>query len=160
MNRLLIIGLVICLIGFSCQESQAIYQSSHEIDGGDWYWTDTLEFQIEIVDTKTLYDLSLLIEHTDLHPYENLYLRIQTEYPDGKVTVDETNFDLANDEGQWYGKCKGAKCKAAAELQSSFRFRQAGSYSFAITPHLRTNPLRSIKSIGLMLDEHRPDPQD
>ncbi len=152
--------MIMSLIGFSCQERQPVYQDTQEIAGGDWYWSDTIDFRINIDDLDTLYDLSLLIEHTDLHPYENLYLRILTEYPDGKVSIDETNFDLADEIGQWYAKCQGSQCKVAAELQSAFRFRQAGSYRFAVTPHLRTNPLRSISAIGLMLDYHQPESQD
>lgn len=103
---------------------------------------------MNVVDTLSNYDMHMDIEHTDVYSYQNIYLKIITNFPGGKRMHEQLSVDLAEKSGQWLGHCKGDKCKIKVYLLESFRFPEKGNYSFIVKQHTRDEPLEGINKIG------------
>jgi gliding motility-associated lipoprotein GldH len=99
------------------------------------------------------YDIGLKIVHTTDFEYQNLYIRILTEFPDGKLLTQTLPIDFADYTGLWYGKCTGEICSLRVTLQENALFDQVGDHSFKIIQYMRMDPVPGIKEVAMILDE-------
>jgi len=109
---LLLAALVIC----ACTDDY-IYHDLRDIDKGAWVVGDSVSFTLQPPDTVTDYSLILLMHHSDAYPYQNLYVRTRTVFPDGRQVVGRTSLQLADPSGGWYGRCSSGNCKVRIDLQ-------------------------------------------
>ena len=93
--------------------------------------------------------MHLEIEHSDQYSFQNVYLKIVTQFPEGKRIQEQLSIDLAEKSGRWLGKCRGDKCRVKVFLLESFRFPEIGKYSFILAQHTREENLEGIHNIGL-----------
>lgn len=146
------------LIGFcsfciltACQDSNLFYQDDHVIESGKWAYEDQANFSVEIPDTVSYYDLILEIDHDAEFSFQNIYMEIKTQFPDGKSNEDLISLELADKTGRWIGKCNSKKCVAPFRLKENIRFSQKGNHRFTLTQHTRESNLTGIHKIGMQL---------
>ena len=139
----------------ACGESY-YYQESRSI--GDDGWTDgeVFDFNFDIKDTMQHYNLYLDLYHTKDYPYQNLYLKIDTRYPDQHTISDTLSFDLANAVGDWNGKCSSDACDLRVFLAHQIRFEQLGDYRIGFTQYSRFDTIPEIKNISFKIQAIDP----
>ena len=140
-----------CLIFTACQ-NPPFAETKLELQNG-WSTSEQLINEFVITDTTQWYEIGLMIVHTPSYPYQNLYIKTNTIYPNGEEKEQVVPIDLANKEGVWYGKCRGETCRAQVILQSKAHFAIGGTYTIRISPHLRVDPVPEIQSIKFYLAE-------
>lgn len=140
------------LMLWSCGEHH-FYQEQRLVDAGEWSYTDTLLYQVEIIDTVARYDIGMQIEHGTGFPFQNLYVKIITIFPDGKTVAQTLPIDLADHTGMWYGDCGNEDCKVKVQLQNNARFDRIGTHSFKVLQYMRVNPIKEVEGIILFLDK-------
>lgn len=87
--------------------------------------------------------------------FQNIYTEIQTKFPSGKVEKDVVSLDVMDRFGNWYGQCKGEKCKIGLLLQSKTKFPEPGEYEIRLSQHMRQNPLPGIHSFALKIKPYQ-----
>ena len=130
-----------------------VFQESHPIAEEQWTYADSLAFEVGIDDTLSRYNFYLDIEHRDSYPYQNLYLRIGTRYPNGQQLKKALSINLADKIGQWNGKCSGDLCKVRVNLQEKVYFNEVGTYRFVFEQFTRQDSLGGIKQIGFKVED-------
>ena len=136
----------------ACDQSH-FYKFSIEINESKWSYSDTLSYSVNIQDTSIHYDIGLEIIHTTAFAYQNLYVQILTEFPDGKLLTQTLPIDLADYTGSWYGKCQGEICTLKVMLQENAIFDQVGDHGFKILQYMRIDPTPGIREITMILDQ-------
>ena len=126
-----------------------VFDQTETIDENGWSYLDTLDFQVNILDTLKMYDLFLSINHSTEFSNQNLYINIFTQFPDKNRLKKRVSIDLANKAGQWYGNCNSEDCEYLVPIQQNTYFNQTGIYTFTIEQFTRTNPLPGINKVGL-----------
>ena len=144
------IPFLLLLILASCQES-FYYSDSKAFDEDAWGYQDSLEFKVNIADTTTHFDLMLDLIHSADYPFQNIYVYINTQFPNGKRFGKEVNIDLANKLGVWQGKCSGDWCNVRVNLQQNAFFNETGDYTFTLKQYMRTDTLQGIRKVGFNL---------
>lgn len=134
----------------ACTEKPFFYQES-KINESSWKYNDTAEFQFEIIDTTASYDLELELQHLDNFSFQNIYVAIETEFPDKEKTSDNLSLQLMSSMGSWIGNCSSNKCTINFVLQQQTRFKNAGSYKISIAQDGRNPILEGIQSIGFRI---------
>lgn len=142
MKKATLLALVLSMFYIGC-ESPIMYQK--QIDVKDpWAYEDALVYDFEVDDIGESYEMLLAIEYNDDFAYQNLYLKIQTRYPDEKVVDDILSINLSNKMGGWIGRCSGNTCTIDILLQNEFKFQANGSYQISVSQHSRDKNLIGI----------------
>jgi len=149
--RKLIYILLLALL-YSCNGPTIVHSDILDL-GEQWSYDDTLVSSYEVKDTTQRYDLALRLNHNKDYDYQNLYLNVETMFPDGKKTSNPLSLDLANKMGTWLGKCGNNDCDITFSFQDNFRFKSLGKYQFTIGQFSREDQLRGISEIELILFE-------
>ena len=91
-----------------------MYEEKQNISGGIWNSRDPLNFTFTISDTNGIYKMYLDFEHAADFPTQNIYLKVQTRFPDGNRPAQAISFDFFDSKGASFGKCSGETCRAMA----------------------------------------------
>ena len=121
--------------------------------GDAWASRDAARFVVPVTDTTALYNFYIDIRHTGKYRYSNLYLFMQTQFPNGTYTRDTLEITLATPEGKWLGKGWGGIKEDHVPVRSKFRFPATGNYEFMIWQGMRTDTLRAVRSVGIDIEK-------
>lgn len=138
------------MILFSCGVP-AIYQETIELGDKAWSYSDKAKFSFSIDDIESKYDLFLDVNYGLDFPYENLYIKLNTTFPDQTSVSDTLSIQMIGDQGQWLGKCGGEDCDLKVFLQENIKFRAIGSYELEIEQFTRSTELRGVNAISFSI---------
>jgi len=127
------------------------YSERHELETEGWPTDEKLSFVTQIDDTESFYNLHLIVEHLQAYSYENIYLKIQTTFPNKEVREEQLSIDLADKKGVWVGQCSGDNCKCKVYLLENFKFPEIGGYTFELRQYTRDENLAGITSLEMQL---------
>lgn len=130
-----------------------MYDKNAALPQGRWQYGDVKNFEVDIIDAASNYNLFVNVRHTDQYNFNNLWLIITTTYPDSTTRQDKVNIELSESDGNWTGTCVDGICYNSILVQSDFTFPQKGNYTFAIEQDMRINPITEILDIGLKIEK-------
>lgn len=141
MNRL--IGGLLLLMGFSCQEN-TLYHSYQPVDATGWSKNDTLVYALDsTLNGKESYAFQIGIRHKDSYPYRDLWL---------KINEDTLHLYLADSIGQWKGKGIGdlrqLQFPVTLPMEPEDSLRE-----FRIHHLMKDEPLSGISDIGIAIQK-------
>jgi len=129
-----------------------VYEQLHVFDeSGVWKNANPLKHTFTVPDTESKYDLILDLGHNTAYPFENLYLRIKTEFPDQSMVYDTLSIEMINNQGQWVGACSGEECDLKVVLQQQVKFKDAGEHSITFEQFTRNEQLKAMRSLRFSL---------
>lgn len=129
------------------------YSETKELANNQWTYADTVSFTVHIEDTARIFNLYLDIDHTLDYPFQNLYIKVHTNFPDGQRLSEQVNVDMADKAGQWYGNCRGEHCTLRVNLQEGAYFNQPGEYTITFEQYMRENPLLGVKGLSFRMED-------
>ncbi|MES2679812.1 MAG: gliding motility lipoprotein GldH [Bacteroidota bacterium] len=149
---LAVVCLVLALVMASCNKN-VVYSKYQTFSANEWYAKDKAVFDVDITDTQSLNNISLMVRHADSYPYSNLYLFVTTKYPDGKVLSDTMEIILATQKGEWQGSGAGDIYDLKVPIKKNVRFVAPGKYQFTFEQGMRVDPLPLIMDLGFEIEK-------
>jgi gliding motility-associated lipoprotein GldH len=135
----------------SCSHNEIFFEY-HSFKKGGWDRNDVAVYHVNINDTTDLFDVSFEIRNNNDYPFRNIWLFVDFQIPEGSVRTDTIGANLADVYGKWYGK--GISLYSLTiPYETSARFPQKGTYTYAIRQGMRENPLKGISDIGLKISK-------
>ena len=154
-NRLAAIFMVLgCLLFLSCSKN-VVFSKYYTFKDNEWPIKEKAVFDLEITDTQSLNNVSLMIRHADAYPYNNIFLFVKTVYPDGKITNDTMEVVLGNQKGEWLGSGAGDIFDYKVPIKKNVRFPLAGKYHFEFEQGMRVDPLPLIMDFGFEIEKSK-----
>jgi gliding motility-associated lipoprotein GldH len=141
-----------CCVLTSCDRSQ-VMEKNEQIKDYKWDYIDSKIFNAEITDTVQHYNLYVNVRHSFQFDWRNVWIKIQTVFPDGKSFERRVNLVLSEPDGHWFGDCLGDNCDLQIPIQQNAIFPEKGKYTFKVSQDMRVNPLSALKSIGMRLEK-------
>ena len=143
----------------SCRPSPQ-YQDHYNIPDGAWQASYKPEFHFTITDTAAAYQLFLLIRHTDVYPFSNIWINMDSKAP-GDTSWGKTRIEipLAAPSGQWLGRGAGELWEQRVPITTPMRpafFAKNGDYTVRLSHDMRRNPLPEVLTIGLRVEQLPP----
>jgi gliding motility-associated lipoprotein GldH len=152
-NRILPILVVFSLfLGVSC-DPDLVYEKNIPVPGPPWLASDPITIQFEILDTLTLVNLYVNIRHNTSYEKSNLFLFVDTWYPNAHHTRDTLEFILAQPDGQWIGKGFGKIKALQVPIARGVRFPLMGEYKMQFEQAMRVKDLDGIEDIGIRIEK-------
>ncbi|NPD44910.1 MULTISPECIES: gliding motility lipoprotein GldH [unclassified Lentimicrobium] len=144
-------GLLVSLFFTSC-DSNRYFEQNIEITGEEWSANESMDFFVDIEDTNSQFNFYVNVRNTNEYPYANLYIFIESTFPDHIVARDTVELQLASLDGKWLGSGYGKYKYHHFILRKAMRFVQLGTYSFKIEHGMRKEQLQGISDIGIRLE--------
>jgi len=133
-------------------DGSVFYDRQQSVDEHGWLPTETVDFDVTVDDTNTVYDFLLEVRNSASYPYSNTFLFIRTDFPDGSMSQDTMEFPLADVSGRWLGKRTGRYIDTRYYFRRNARFPMTGTYRFAISNGMRDSAIVGLKDIGLRIE--------
>jgi gliding motility-associated lipoprotein GldH len=90
------------ILFFSCDKKRVF--DEYRSVGSAWYKDSTLTFQLPELDSTKRYDLFVNLRSNDNYPFNNLFLIVALELPNGFTKVDTLEYQMANPDGSLLGE--------------------------------------------------------
>ena len=143
--------ILLCLFLISCGKTHHYYKKIPIVDQ-TWKYEQIPQFEFDIPDTTSKFNLILTVEHSNEYSHQNLYTQFHTLLPTGEKRADIVSLELADKFGKWYGKCRGGKCNIQILLRENINFLDIGSHKIGIEQYMRDETISGIHTISLSLD--------
>jgi len=119
-----------------------------------WYYNNVPSFTFNITDTVSLYNLYIVLRHTDAYNYNNIWLRLGSKAPGDTTRFQNINLALATDATGWDGTGTDDIFEVRKNITPGpVPFKKPGSYTFSIAQIMRENPLNHILNVGLRVEK-------
>ena len=148
-------GLTLLILLFSACTDNAIVRQNTELDPSGWLADEPAEFEFEVKNTDLGVDLYVDLRHNGDYPFRNLFLFLETTFPDGEIERDTIECLLADKLGHWKGTGNGFIFSNGVSHDIMFRyndrFPQLGTYKMSFQQAMRVEKLQGILDIGLII---------
>jgi len=118
-----------------------------------WDRTKPIQFSFLISDTNQPNDLYINIRNTTAYRFSNVYLFLNTRFPNGKTARDTIECILATTDGKWIGKGYSGIKENKILLRKGMKFHMPGTYQLTIEQAMRTDILEGISDIGISIQK-------
>ena len=152
-KRSLPIILLLLLMPFGSCDSNRVFEEHVALNDGVWNVNNKIRFDVAISELSLRYNFYLNVRNDREYPYSNLYLFMNTVFPDGRITRDTVELTLADYDGRWLGSGMGSVKFSRFLFKSGVRFTLAGNYRFVFEQAMRMNDLKGIRDMGIRLEK-------
>lgn len=150
-NALILISFSLLL--FSCGNID-LFEKQEIIPKQEWYYNNVPEFTFNIQDTTSLYNIYVVVRHTDQYNYNNIWLQVGSRFPGDSMQYKKLNLKLGSDAKGWEGVGMDDIFELRAIITPGpVAFNKPGDYVFSIGQIMRDNPLLHILNIGLRVEK-------
>lgn len=133
--------------------NKALFDDNLAIQNEIWTPDNNAIFKVEVKDTVHAYKFMINVRHTIDYRFSNLYVFMNTRFPNGNITRDTIECVLAAPDGKWVGKGFGELKQNQILLNSTLRFPLKGEYAFEIEQGMRVKELKGITDIGIRIEK-------
>jgi gliding motility-associated lipoprotein GldH len=145
--------LFVLLFGFTACDSKRVYEQNIDIPEYIWDKDNPVYFDVEIKDTVSLHNVYINIRNASGYAYSNLYLFLDTKYPNNSMSRDTIECILADPSGNWLGDGSGDIWDNQILFKKNVRFKQIGTYKFRYEQAMRMPKLPMIMDVGLRIEK-------
>jgi len=148
------------IVLLSCDSNT--YLDVYETLPDTWHKDSIAQFKFKAPDTLNNYNLYINLRNNNAYQYNNLFLIVALDYPNGKTTKDTLEYKMAAPDGKLLGK--GLTDVKQNKLwykgyDTTFKFTEQGNYTISIQHAMRKNgevkgitDLDGISEIGFSIE--------
>lgn len=142
---------MVILFLLSACNSNVLVEQSQEVENKVWR-DQIINFEFEITDTTKTYDVVLEIEHDKDFSYQNLYTQVTVSFPDSTpARIMPISLDLADDLGNWLGKCGSSKCVVPLAFMTNTKFIAIGKHTLSFKQYSRLDQIEGFSKMRFKL---------
>ncbi len=143
--------LFITLLLFSCDKKRVF--DDYKSVGDAWKKDSIVTFEFEQKDTLKPYNLFVNIRSNNDYQFNNLFLIISMEHPDGLTKVDTLEYEMANPDGTLMGEGFSDIKESKLFYKEKVRFPKGGNYTVTIQQAVRqTGKIPGVEALNGITD--------
>jgi gliding motility-associated lipoprotein GldH len=143
---------LICIFA-SCKHIN-VFEKNIPFISNEWKSDVTATGTFTIEDTSALYNLHVVLRHTDAYAYNNIWLNISLQSPGDSMYFQKLDLTLGNDASGWEGVGMSDIWEVRKLINGApKRFKKIGVYHFSIKQIMRDEPLKQVMSVGLRVEK-------
>lgn len=150
-NRFFILFLI-SITAFSCTQLN-VYEKNKKIPGYKWDYNYASASTFTISDTTSLYNIYIVLRHTDYYKYSNIWLDVSFQAPGDTIKTQKLELPLASDAGGWEGTGIHDVWEVRKRIIENQAFKKPGNYIFTLKHIMRDNPLPGIMNAGIRVEK-------
>jgi gliding motility-associated lipoprotein GldH len=149
-----IIPLLLTVLFFSSCQRKSYYHQSKTVSDLGWSINQVLGFNDSLSsDVPEVVHFEINLRHTNLYPYQNIWLYVHTKSSDGTTRMDSINLKLIEPNGRWLGSGWGSLYDISYRLPDLTikKTNPKRWFKIDIQHGLRDNQLPGVEDIGIRL---------
>jgi gliding motility-associated lipoprotein GldH len=140
----------------SCNWTTGVFEKNIDFNDHEWSASVKPDISFEINDTVSLYNIYIVIRHTDAYHFNNMYVRVTVKEPGpGQGKTGEYDLQLATNGQGWIGTAMDDIYDTRLLIQPKTRFRKTGTYHITLEQLMREDPLKNVLSAGLRVEREQ-----
>ena len=155
LKKLFFLPAACCLLLAACTLPSDVFEKDMVIPGQQWEssFKPRIDFTIKEEDTAALYNIYLVLRHSDAYNYNNLWVK-GTVWEPGDTIPRSQRYDLvlATNKG-WLGSGMDDIYEHRVLVQPGTKFKKPGTYSFMIEQVMREDPLKHVLNVGVRVEK-------
>lgn len=149
-----IVVVLLLLLSVASCASRVVYDDVVAVDGETWDINNKVRLEFNVDDTTNTNLFFVHVRNKTTYRYSNLYLFMQTRFPNGNITKDTIECILADPSGKWLGKGSGPYRENMILLNASLKFPLKGKYVMDIEQAMRDEKLSGITDVGIRIERN------
>ena len=141
---------------FSCDKKRVF--DEYKSVGSAWHKDSIVTFDLPVLDSTKRYDLFVNLRNNNNYPFNNLFLIVAIEMPNGFTKVDTLEYQMANPDGTLLGNGFTDIKESKLYLKENVKFR--GKYKVHIKQAVRQSgkipgvqELEGITDVGFRIEQ-------
>jgi gliding motility-associated lipoprotein GldH len=134
---------------FSCDKKRVF--DEYKSVGNSWHKDSIVSFDLPVFDSTKRYNLFVNLRANNDYPFNNIFLIVSLEMPNGYTKVDTLEYQMANPDGEILGNGFTDLKESKLFYKEKVRFR--GKYKVNIKQSLReSGKIQGTKTLGGITD--------
>jgi len=146
---ILFLGLLLTSCG-----KKFLFDDVRTLPSEGWQKDQKERFVFTVLDTTNTFLFYLHVRNEIDYRYSNLYVFMETQFPNGNITRDTLECILAEPSGKWTGKGYGRLKENMILLNPTIKFPVKGAYTIDIEQAMRDENLEGITNIGIRIERN------
>jgi gliding motility-associated lipoprotein GldH len=132
-----------------------VFEKNVSIPGQEWSSSFRPEIKFNISDTMSLYNIYVVLRHTNAYRYNNIWLNIYTQSPADSIHKERLDLRLATDDKGWLGSGMDDifEHRILVNRGQPLRFPRSGEYTFRLEQIMREEPLQYVMNVGIRVEK-------
>lgn len=131
-----------------------VFEKNVAIKNHSWQSNVKPAIIFNIEDTASLYNLYIVLRHSDAYGYNNIWIRCTAFNPgDSTKKSRDYNLPLANNENGWTGSGMDDIFEHRVLIQPNTKFSRSGNYTFVLEQIMREDPLEHVFNVGMRVQK-------
>jgi len=150
------LAVVFCLIAMSMLsscDSKRVYEENQVVPEQLWNSKNKMVFGVDVTDTLMPCNVYVNVRNASDYPFSNLYMFLETRYPNGTYSKDTLECILADETGKWLGSGSGDIWDNQILFKKNVKFKKAGKYFFSLEQAMRLQNLPQILDVGIRIEK-------
>ena len=150
-NKIAFFSCILSVILFiSCDENRVF--DEYATVGRSWDKNTSLTFKFQQPDSTSKYNLFVNVRNTNEYEFQNLFLIVNMNFPNGNVVSDTLEYKMAAPNGEWLGTGFTTTKESKLWYKENKPFPYKGMYEVSIQHAMRKinepNGIQSLKGIS------------
>jgi len=148
--------ILVAILLFSCDKKRVF--DEYKSVGSAWHKDSIVTFDLPVLDSTKRYDLFVNLRDNNNYPFNNLFLIVAIEMPNGFTKVDTLEYQMANPDGTLLGNGFTDIKESKLYLKEGVKFR--GKYKVHIKQAVRESgkipgvqELEGITDVGFRIEQ-------
>nr|WP_294927120.1 gliding motility lipoprotein GldH [uncultured Flavobacterium sp.] len=148
--------LLAAILLFSCDKKRVF--DEYKSVGSAWHKDSIITFDLPVLDSTKRYNLFVNLRDNNNYPFNNLFLIVAIEMPNGFTKVDTLEYQMANPDGTLLGNGFSDIKESKLYLKENVKFR--GKYKVHIKQAVRESgkipgvqELEGITDVGFRIEQ-------
>jgi gliding motility-associated lipoprotein GldH len=154
-----ILFILITFFLVSCDEKRVF--DEYKSVGNAWNKDSIVSFDLPKLETSKPYNLYLNLRNNDNYPFNNIFLLVSLENPDGLTKVDTLEYAMANNDGTLLGEGFSDTKESKLFFKENQIFNKKGQYKIRIQQAVRQNgkvkgekELNGVTEVGFRIESN------
>lgn len=131
-----------------------VFEKNVSIPNQEWSNSFQPQIEFEVTDTTSLYNIYVVLRHTDAYRYKNIYLNIYTQVPGGPMLKERADLQLATDDKGWLGSGMDDIFEHRIRItQEPQKLPRSGIYKYKLEQIMREEPLQHVMNVGIRVEK-------
>ncbi|MFM7710957.1 MAG: gliding motility lipoprotein GldH [Ferruginibacter sp.] len=146
---------LVCGYFFSCQPI-AIHEKHQGFTDHCWKRAMPITGELDISDSTALYDVYLLLRHTDQYAFNNIYIDLRLQNGKDTIAFTQQSLTLGHDATGWEGSGMDDIWEVRKRInREPISFNHVGPCRYVLKNIMSQDPLGEVLSAGIRIEKCR-----
>ncbi|EGV43016.2 gliding motility lipoprotein GldH [Bizionia argentinensis JUB59] len=150
--------IITAFLALTACDSNRVYDTYKSVPN-QWHKDSIIQFKFQAPDSINKYNLFVNLRNNNNYPFNNLYLIVEMDFPNGKVIKDTLQYKMAKPNGELLGTGFSDIKESKLWYKEDVIFNESGDYHIKIQHAMRKNgkvsgvvDLEGITDVGFRME--------